>query len=170
MIDVRPGRAGDEAGIRAVHLAAFPSALEADLVDRLRDAGRAAVSLVAVTDTGIVGHVLFSPVTIAGDGVPGKGVGLAPLAVSPGLEGRGIGSSLARRGIAACRDAGFAFAVVLGSPEYYARFGFKKASLYGLGNEYAADEAFMAIELAHGALERARGVVVYSPEFAVFAT
>lgn len=168
MMDIRPERAGDEAGIRAVHLAAFPSALEADLVDRLRDAGRAAVSLVAETDTGIVGHVLFSPVTIAGDGVPG--LGLAPLAVSPGLAGRGIGSALARRGIAACRDAGFAFAVVLGSPEYYARFGFKKASLYGLGNEYAADEAFMAIELALGALERARGVVIYSPEFGVFTT
>ncbi|WP_437302103.1 hypothetical protein [Sorangium sp. So ce388] len=79
-----------------------------------------------------------------------------------------MGSGLARAGIEACTAAGFAFAVVLGSPEYYARFGFKKASLFGLGNEYAADEAFMALVLAQGSLDAARGVVTYSPEFGVF--
>lgn len=168
MMNIRPERAGDVAGIRAVHIAAFPSALEAELVDRLREAGRAAVSLVAEMERGIVGHVLFSPVTIAGGGAPGGGLGLAPLAVLPDLKGRGVGSALARRGIEACRDAGYAFAVVLGEPGYYARFGFKKASLYGLGNEYAADEAFMAMELAGHALSGAWGVVRYSPEFDLF--
>ncbi|WP_437573093.1 GNAT family N-acetyltransferase [Sorangium sp. So ce887] len=170
MMNLRSERAGDEAGIRAVHIAAFPSALEVELVDRLRDAGRSTVSLVAEMESAIVGHVLFSPVTIAGDGAPGGGLGLAPLAVLPELHGRGVGSALARRGLEACRDAGHAFAVVLGEPGYYARFGFKKASLYGLGNEYAVDEAFMAMELAERALERARGVVIYSPEFDLFKT
>ncbi|KYG03221.1 acetyltransferase [Sorangium cellulosum] len=168
MMAIRPERAGDEAGIRGVHLAAFPSGLEAELVDRLRGAGRAAVSLVAEMERGIVGHVVFSPVTVAGGGAPEGGVGLAPLAVLPDLKGRGVGSALARRGIEACRSAGYAFAVVLGEPGYYARFGFKKASLYGLGNEYAADEAFMAMELVEHALSRARGVVRYSPEFDLF--
>ncbi|WP_437729706.1 GNAT family N-acetyltransferase [Sorangium sp. So ce1335] len=168
-MNIRSERAGDEASIRAVHLAAFPSAMEADLVDRLRAAGRAVVSLVAEIDGAIVGHVLFSPVAIAGPGAPGGGLGLAPLAVSPGFQGRGVGSALAREGIAACRGAGCAFAVVLGEPAYYARFGFTKASLFGLGNEYAADEEFMALELAAGALKGARGVVTYSPEFGVFA-
>ncbi|MGK3984311.1 N-acetyltransferase [Sorangium sp. So ce136] len=167
-MNIRPERAGDEAAIRAVHLAAFPSASEADLVDRLRDAGRAAVSLVAERDGVVVGHVLFSPVAIAGPGAIDGGLGLAPLAVVPELQGRDVGSGLARAGIEACRAAGFAFAVVLGAPEYYARFGFKKASLFGLGNEYAADEAFMAMELAQGSLDDARGVVTYSPEFGVF--
>ncbi|XXX71950.1 N-acetyltransferase [Sorangium sp. So ce134] len=169
MMRLRPERPGDEAGIRAVHIAAFPSALEAELVDRLRGAGRASVSLVAEMERDIVGHVLFSPVTIAGGG-PERGIGLAPLAVLPDLQGRGVGSALARRGIEACRDAGYAFAVVLGEPGYYARFGFKRASLYGLGNEYAADEAFMAMELAEHALSGARGVVRYSPEFDLFKT
>ncbi|WP_437963327.1 N-acetyltransferase [Sorangium sp. So ce260] len=170
MMSIRPERAGDEAGIRAVHIAAFPSALEAELVDRLRDAGRSRVSLVAEMERGIVGHVLFSPVTISGDGASGGGLGLAPLAVLPDLHGGGVGSALARRGIEACRDAGYAFAVVLGEPGYYARFGFTKASAYGLGNEYAADEAFMAMELAEHALKGARGVVRYSPEFDLFKT
>src|SRR5688572_12606334 len=99
MMSIRPERAGDEAGIRAVHIAAFPSALEAELVDRLRDAGRSAVSLVAEMERGIVGHVLFGPVTISGDGASGGGLGLARLAVLPELHGRGVGSALARRGI-----------------------------------------------------------------------
>ncbi|WP_434040749.1 MULTISPECIES: GNAT family N-acetyltransferase [Sorangium] len=168
-MNIRSERAGDEAGIRGVHLAAFPSAMEAELVDRLRAAGRAVVSLVAEIDGVIVGHVLFSPVAIAGPGPTGGGLGLAPLAVLPAFQGRGVGAALAREGIEACRGAGCAFAVVLGAPEYYARFGFEKASLFGLGNEYAADEEFMAMELAQGALEGARGVVTYSPEFGVFA-
>lgn len=168
-MNIRAERAGDEAGIRAVHLAAFPTAAEADLVDRLRAAGRAVVSLVAEIDGVVVGHVLFSPVTIAGPGAPGGGLGLAPLAVIPGAQGRGVGSALARAGIAACRAAGGAFAVVLGAPAYYARFGFEEASRLGLGNEYAAEEEFMAMELVEGALQGARGVVIYGPEFGVFA-
>src|SRR5688572_13289980 len=112
---------GDETAIRAVHDAAFPGPLEGRLVDDLRRAGRLTISMVAVVDEQIVGHIAFSPVTV-GDGA--VGLGLAPLGVLPTMHGRGIGSALAEAGLARCRDLGTGFVVVLGSPAYYGRFGF----------------------------------------------
>jgi putative acetyltransferase len=91
--------------------------------------------------------------------------GLAPVAVLPEHQGRGIGSRLVRDGLEACRGAGYGAAVVLGEPGYYSRFGFERASAKGLGNEYGADEHFMAVELADGALGGAGGTVRYRKEF-----
>ena len=83
----------------------------------------------------------------------------------PEHQGRGIGSRLVRDGLEACRGAGYGAAVVLGEPGYYSRFGFERASAKGLGNEYGADEHFMAVELADGALGGAGGTVRYRKEF-----
>src|SRR5262249_7015656 len=124
MFTVRPERPGDVTAIHAVHAAAFPTDEEARLVDRLRDAGRALVSLVAEADGAIIGHVLFSPVSVGS----ASGVGLAPVAVLPAYQGRGVGSSLVREGLAVCRQGGYPFAVVIGGPGYYRRFGFSQAS------------------------------------------
>jgi len=117
---------GDAAAIHAVHAAAFPSDAEARLVDALRDAGHAAVSLVAL-ESKIVGHVLFSPTRSN----QGRGVGLAPLAVLPQYQRQGIGAALASAGIGACRSAGYDYIVVLGEPAYYRRFGFRRARDFG---------------------------------------
>src|SRR5688500_8161777 len=122
-------RSEDYAGIRAVHLAAFPTPVEADLVDRLRANGRAVVSLVAHESDTVVGHVLFSPVAIhavdgSRDTVLANGLGLAPVAVLPEFQGCGVGAALIGAGIARCRESGVPFVVVLGEPAYYARFGF----------------------------------------------
>jgi putative acetyltransferase len=84
--------------------------------------------------------------------------------VLPGHQRRGIGSELIRQGLAACRDEGYGFVVVLGHPEYYPRFGFWRAGEAGLANEYGADEAFMVLELASGGLPPA-GLVQYGPDF-----
>lgn len=169
MIVVRQERAGEESAIREVHCSAFPSALEAELVDALRRGGNAVISRVAEVDGTIVGHVVFSPVTVVGGGAAARGLGLAPLAVVPALQRRGVGSLLVREGIRACRESGWAFVVVLGAPAYYERFGFERASRLGLGNEYGVDDEFMVVELAPGSLRGARGVVVYGPEFGRFA-
>ena len=87
----------------------------------------------------------------------------------PSHQRRGIGGELIRAGIAACRDLGCGFVVLLGHPEYYPRFGFQRASQFGLSNEYDADEAFMVLELRRSALPAAGGLVKYAAEFAEFA-
>ena len=162
---VRPEEADDVAGIFAVHAAAFPSDAEARLVDALRAAGRLAISLVAEDDGRVVGHVAFSPVSVGG---ATGGLGLAPLAVAPGSQRRGIGGELVRAGLAAAARAGAGFVVVLGHPAYYPRFGFRLASDCGLGNEYGAGEAFMVAELRDGGLPAGGGLVRYGPEFAAW--
>jgi putative acetyltransferase len=171
MIQIRAEKPPDQAGIRAVHLSAFaPRTNEADLVEMLRQDGQATVSLVALSEGRLVGHVLFSPVNL----VPGqpnlRGLGLAPLAVLPDYQRQGIGSRLAMRGLDIARDGGFDYAVVLGDPAYYARFGFRPASRFQLESEYDAGEAFMALELRPGALTHIAGLVQYRPEFKASGT
>jgi putative acetyltransferase len=163
-------KAHDHALIRAVHLAAFPTPEEADVVDRLRTNGRSVISLVSRVDETVVGHVLFSPVTIHevdGDQetARGRGLGLAPVAVLPKFQRRGIGSALIETGLTRCREIGVSFVVVLGDPAYYARFGFVPASLYRLDNEYGAGDAFQVHLTDQAALPDGGGLVRYVQEF-----
>ena len=161
-----------------MHVAAFPSDAEARLVAALQASGNAPVSVVAEVDARVVGHVLFTPVSIQGASTPGPGgrpacrsacAGLAPLAVRPEFQRRGIGARLVEAGLHACRAAGFGSVVVLGDPRYYRRFGFRRALAHGLGNEYGVDEEFMVLELQPGALAGVFGVVKYGSEFAPVA-
>ena len=152
-------------GLRRVHETAFPTPAEARLVDLLREHGKATISLVGEMDGTIVGHILFSPVTI--ESAPEvQGLGLGPVAVLPAHQRCGIGSRLIREGLDACRRLGCPFVVVLGAPAYYQRFGFTRAGTWGLTNDYGVDEPFMAIQLRPGAIPAAGGRVVYAPEFA----
>ncbi|HYH06773.1 MAG TPA: N-acetyltransferase [Thermoanaerobaculia bacterium] len=161
---IRPERAGDEAAIFAVNARAFPTDAEARIVDAVRAAGAALVSLVAEDDDGrIVGHILFSPVTVAGQTY----CGLAPMAVVPEKQRSGIGSRLVEEGIAACRARGERAIFVLGHHEYYPRFGFAPAGARGLhfvSVEY--DPHFFVLELEAGALSGVTGNVAYHPAIA----
>ena len=162
---VRPETAEDPAAIRAVHEFAFETPAETDLVDALRTRARPLVSLVGEDRGTIVGHILFSPVTL--DDQPDLLIlGLAPMAVLPARQRRGIGSALVEAGLEECRKLGAGAVVVLGHPEYYPRFGFVPASRFGLASEYdAPDEAFMALELEPGCLDGVAGTVRYHPAF-----
>ena len=160
---VRPETPADVPSVRAVHRAAFPSPLESRLVDALRAAGKATLSLVAEEDARVVGHVLFSPVSV--EGTAARGVGLAPLAVLPGHQRGGHGSTLVREGLTRTAALGYDFVVLLGEPDYYRRFGFVPASRFGLRNEYGVDAPFMAYALRPGGLDRIAGLVRYAPEF-----
>jgi putative acetyltransferase len=157
----------ERALIRTIHEAAFGGPDEADLVDKLRDDEHALISLVAELDTGIVGHILFSRMWIREPtGVLISAVALAPMAVLPGHQRRGIGGRLVRYGLELLRGRGEKIAIVLGHPEYYPRFGFSTQKADSLESPFPA-EAFMAIELITGALDGIHGAVVYPPAFGI---
>jgi putative acetyltransferase len=166
-ISIRDEQPGDAAAIHRVVAAAFKGRTEADLVDKLRANDRFALSLVAVQGGAVLGHVLLTDVTVAGNGLVPRGAGLAPLAVRPTFQRRGIGAMLVRAALKRSVRAGYGFVCLLGDPAYYQRFGFRSASTLGLASEFdAPPEAFLAIELAPGALGGVSGTVRYFPEFA----
>jgi putative acetyltransferase len=163
---IRDSFHSDLAAIREIHAAAFGRADEADLALRVMSSAKPCVSLVAEEDGEIVGHVLFSPVSVDGHSFARPPMGLAPLAVTPDLQRGGVGSALSRAGLEACRALGAPFAVVLGHPSYYPRFGFVPAARFGLTFGAAPPrDSFMALELVPGALAGVRGPVRYLPEF-----
>lgn len=165
MVTIRPEQSDDQAGVRGVHEAAFPTAAEANLVEKLRKSGKAAVSLVAEDEHGIVGHIVFSPVTFDPP-LSVAGFGLGPMAVTPGHEKHGVGRRLVQNGLAECHARGACLVVVLGDPSYYGRFGFERASRHGLRNEFGNEEAFMVFMLDAGAHPPPGTMVKYAAEFA----
>ena len=162
-LTIRPERPGDRTAVFAVHAAAFETQAEADLVDALRADAEPIVSLVAEADGTIVGHILFSPVTLDSDPEL-RVMGLGPMAVLPDWQNRGVGSALVHEGLADCRRLRIPAVVVLGHPGYYPRFGFRPASRFGVRSEYdVPEEVFMAMELQAGTLRP--GTIRYHEAF-----
>jgi putative acetyltransferase len=162
----RPETPDDVAAIREVNLAAFPTAVEADLVDALRagDAWIEGLSIVTGDGDGtVVGHALLTRCHV--DGAPA--LALAPCAVLPRVQRRGAGSAAIRAGLEAARAMGEKLVLVLGHPEYYPRFGFTPASTFGIRPSFEApDEAMMALALDPEA-EIPRGTIAYPAPFGV---
>ncbi|MBM4159649.1 MAG: N-acetyltransferase [Ignavibacteria bacterium] len=167
MITIRREQAGDEAQIRTVTTRAFGQTAEADIIDTLRKSCPEGVSLAAVREDKIVGHILFTPAVIDGQDRRLQGMGLAPMAVLPEFQRQGIGSRLVEAGLQEMRSAHQPYVIVLGHPNYYPRFGFLRASQYGIISEYdgVPDEAFMILVLDEPALKGISGVAKYRPEF-----
>lgn len=166
MPTIRLEKPEDFVSVRNVNERAFEQPQEADLVDALRRRGAVSLSLVAVLDDDIVGHILFSPVAVESSGSSFEAVAIGPMAVIPSHQNKGIGSSLVRKGLEQCSRDGHEVVVVLGHPEFYPRFGFETAISYGVKCEFEVpDEAFMIIELKKGALSGRGGIVIYQPEF-----
>src|SRR5262245_10699864 len=116
---IRTEAAEDQDAIRDVHRRAFRGEGEARLVDDLRRDGNGALSLVAGTEAGIAGHILFSRLH-----APLRALALAPLAVLPEAQGRGIGSALIRSGFDQAAAESWEAVFVLGAPAFYGRYGF----------------------------------------------
>jgi putative acetyltransferase len=167
METIRREQPRDAAAIRQVHQAAFPTTAEADLVERLRDHGKAAVALVAEDEGQIVGHIVFSPVTFDPP-VAVIAYGLAPMAVLADHWKHGVGRRLVQNGLAECHAQGACLVVVVGEPDYYERFGFERASRHGLRNEFGAEDAFMVYLLDARQHPPPGTVVKYAPEFDKF--
>jgi putative acetyltransferase len=173
---LRAERAADRVDVRRVTELAFGQPDEADLVERLHEARAALVALVAELDEpgeqerGVVGHVLFSPVSVLGRAAEQAAevriAGLAPLSVLPEHQSRGVGSALVRAGLARCGELELAAVVVLGHARYYPRFGFRPAHELGLSCEYDVPAGvFQALELTPGSLRGVAGVVRYHSAF-----
>jgi putative acetyltransferase len=165
MITIRREEPADAEAIRSIHQSAFPTEAEARLVDRLRQERKLALSLLAEVNDRGVGHVAFSPVSVYSQSPAERGLGLGPVSVLPEWQRKGIGEQLITRGVEDCRREGYSFVVVLGEPEYYGKFGFRRASLFGLGNEYGVDDPFMVLELRLGGLPKVPGTVKYAKVF-----
>lgn len=162
---IRAETVADWDAVRELNVSAFDSPTEAKLVDLLRDKAPSYISLVAELDRNVVGHILFTPVTLSGF-ESAHIAGLAPMAVLPDFQRRGIGTALVRRGLEQCRQDGYGAVVVLGHPDYYPRFGFRPASEYGIKSEYdVPSEAFMLVELQEQYLAEMRGTVRYHAAF-----
>jgi putative acetyltransferase len=167
MISIREEETRDIKIIHEVNRKAFGQPQEADIVDKLRRNCNDLLSLVAVTDNRVVGHILFSPATIEGKDGKVEGMGLAPMAVLPGFQRQGIGSELTRTGIERLKDRRCPFIIVLGHAEYYPRFGFRLASRYGIRSEWEVpEEAFMIVALNESEMREISGIAKYRPEFA----
>ncbi len=126
---IRPEHPGDTRDIRQVTEAAFKGAehssgTEEAIIDALRASNALTISLVATAEGDIVGHIVFSPVTINGTEIGWFGLG--PVSVRPEFQGNGIGGMLIRAGLDQLKAAGASGCVVLGDPAYYRRFGFEQ--------------------------------------------
>lgn len=161
---LRDATDSDHDAVDAVLRAAFETDAEAKLVRDLREQGDAPIELVAEIHGRVVGSVVFGPMTIEGGDGRLRPLGLAPLAVDPAWQGRGVGGALVRQGLRACEEARAGAVFVLGEPGYYARFGFETASEHGFGNDYGVDEPFMVLAMRQDL--GPAGVARYAPAFA----
>ena len=160
----RPDDAREQSAIRFVNETAFGRPDEADLVDKLRSEGAVLLSLVAEVEERTVGHMLFSRMSIETNEAPVSAAALAPVAVLPDYQRRGVGRKLVGDGLDLLRERGERIVIVLGHPDYYARFGFSTEKARALESPFPPD-AFMATELILDALAGVRGKVRYPPAF-----
>lgn len=144
---------------------------EQELVERLRnsDAFVPELSLVAEIGEQLVGYVLLTKIKIVNEALGEmESLAMAPVAVLPEFQGKGIGGRLIKAAHEKARTLGFGSVILLGHENYYPRFGYEMAKKYGIRLPFEVpDENCMAIELITGALQHAKGVVKYPKEFGI---
>ncbi len=169
-IAIRQEISADFMDVFDVNRLAFGQDDEARLVDALRQNETAFVpglSIVATADDEIVGHILFTRISIKDDsGNLHESLALAPMAVKPGFQKKGIGGQLIRKGLEVAEDLGFRSVIVIGHEHYYPKFGFEPAGKWNIKAPFEVpSDAFMSIELVADGLKRVSGTVVYPKEF-----
>ena len=163
---VRPETPDNIDSIHYVNEQAFGQKDESMLIEKLRNRGVLAISLVAIQDGEIVGHIAFSSVVVESEDSSFEVIALGPMAVLPMYQHKGIGSQMVLAGLEECRRLIQEVIVVLGHPDYYPRFGFVLAKPKGIACEFEVpEEAWMILELREEALAGRRGMVRFQPEF-----
>ena len=162
LIEIREERPDDHAAIRDVNRRAFGQDQEGNIVDGLRSNGAALLSLVAILNDRIVGHIMYTPAIIGSV----TGAALGPMSVLPEHQRHGIGSKLVSTGNQRLREAGYPFIIVLGHPAFYPRFGFRRASTLAVKCEWdVPDDVVMLLILDESELQGISGLVKYRHEF-----
>ena len=163
-----PERKEDHAAIYEVNKLAFNREEESRLVEALRKSSNfiEKLSLVALEDGKIVGYILFTPITIENKGNSFPALALAPLAVPPEFQNKGIGFELVKHGLRSCSRLKYGIIVVIGNSEYYGRFGFVPASKRRLILPFdVPDEVFLVRENICMALDGVEGLIRYPKAF-----
>jgi putative acetyltransferase len=168
VLQIRAERNEDLKAIRQINDAAFKGVNESRLVEAIRNSEQFVpeLSLVAEAEGELIGHILFSIVSIQSHDTAFPTLALAPMAVAPEYQNQGVGSLLVKEGIKRAEELGFEHIVVLGHPAYYPRFGFLPAVTKGIESPFPVpDEVFMALEIKEGSLSKMNGKVIYPPAF-----
>jgi len=169
MFTIREETPEDYSSIFEINKQAFGQELESKLIDALRKSGALLLSLVAELDGEIVAHIAYSEAPIVNEDVTVQAVCIAPLAVKPSHQKMGYGTAIIRMSFDILTERGYSIVLVMGHAEYYLRFGFEKASAYGIHWEHEyPDEAFMVKVLKTSALDGVSGTVHFRPEFGEF--
>ena len=162
MIEVREERPADIPAIRDVNDRAFGQDVEGKIVDALRSNGAALLSLVATMNERVVGHIMYSPISVAGT----IGAALGPMAVLPEHQHQGVGSKLVEAGDRKIKEQGYPFIIVLGHSNFYPRFGFTPAGNHAIQCEWEVpDDVFMVLVLDAEKMRGVSGVAKYRDEF-----
>jgi putative acetyltransferase len=165
-IEIQEERPGDIAAIHDVNRRAFGQDQEANIVDALRSNGGSLLSLVASLNGRVVGHIMYSPITLRDV----TAAALGPMAVLPEYQRQGIGSKLVETGNEKLKAAGYPFIIVVGHPDYYPRFGFTPASTHGITCEWELpDNVFMLLVLDEPNMQGVSGLAKYRDEFSTVA-
>ena len=167
-ITIRPETKSDIIPIAEVTRKAFGGTQEADSLRTMRIQRFLSISLVAMQEEQLVGHIAFTSLFVQKHPSPSRMLGLAPLSVLPSHQGQGIGSLLVRFGVDACILAGVDVVMVLGCSDYFARFGFQPADQYDLlYDREGMDDAFYGMELKKGMIGKYSGKVAFHPAMRV---
>ena len=170
MIAIRAENPEDYDAIYEINKQAFNGEVEAKLIDTIRDSNNfvSDLSLVALKDNKIVGHILFSQAKIKNKETEKPILILAPIAVLPEFQKQGIGSLLVKKGLQISQNLDYDIVTLIGYPEFFSLFGFVPARSKGLEVFFKTavpDEAFMVYELKKDALKEIKGIVEFPSYF-----
>ncbi|QIG52268.1 N-acetyltransferase [Nordella sp. HKS 07] len=153
------------AQVLALNRLAFQGEEEARIIEALTRDDLVVLSLVVTEGPKVTGHILFSRLEVEVDGRPVKAVSLAPMAVLPDHQNKGIGSTLVKRGLDLLAARGFEAVLVVGHTEFYPRFGFAPQTVRHIACPFQGHDAFMGLELKPGALAGESGECRYPAAF-----
>jgi putative acetyltransferase len=152
--------------VASLHNVAFGGGMESRIVSRIRKDHRPYLSYVALSDSRVCGHALFSEVDVIGTGTSAVAIALGPVAVLPARQMQGIGTELIRHGLKWCREVRYEACFVLGDPAYYTRFGFRQSFELGFWFGTRRDRpAFQILPFDQGPVDLPQGEVRYASVF-----